>query len=683
MITSNIDSKVEYAITNNIDKSDLNHEAFVYNAKIYNKHIKFVLGTPRFDFLSNNIMYFNIYLANNGSVISKIGIYETTNTDYASLLDANGDVDLNKMSEPIIFSFAKPLIMNNYELIDKFETMSNASDFNSTDDGSNVSDVESISGDDDDDDNDDDDDDDDTSKKPQKLVSASYDLMEVNSQTKEESDYEMSKYEEDPSHKWINKYLRSNKYEILDNEGGGDCFFAVLRDALRSVKIETSVKSIREKLANEVDEEILATYKEFFGLFYNNMKSIQTQLKEHKKKHYTLKKMILATPDGPDKIKMISDAKSNFDNMSLISDQNKELEELTREFEFMKDVETIEDLKKVIMEVGGKYWADNWAVVTLERLYKVKFIVLSQDHFLNGEKELVLQCSEADKKLQAQGIFEPSYYIITDYIKGVHYKLITYDKNIKRGALTFNELPYRIKELVLEKCMERGAGLYVLIPDFKTFANTNGVQTSTISKTSGYDSLVNTKTPKSQDYSDSIIIQIYSKSKHEKVGEGSGESIKPELKTSKNVLELNNKKKYPDWRRKIDNDYLVPNLVIDGNNWASVKHYMLGSRFKELVDLHSKFMKNGDVGTNSEDALKLYNSNIVKKSVKNVILNDEEFKKIESGLLEKALYSKFTQNDELREILLLTGDALINVFKQTKGTSPALELMKVRKLIGK
>ena len=84
----------------------------------------------------------------------------------------------------------------------------------------------------------------------------------------------------------------------------------------------------------------------------------------------------------------------------------------------------IDDLKKVIMEVGGKYWADNWALVTLERIYKVKFIVLSQDHFLNGEKELVLQCSEADKKLQAQGIFEPSYYIIVDYIKGVHYYFV-------------------------------------------------------------------------------------------------------------------------------------------------------------------------------------------------------------------------------------------------------------------
>ena len=678
MITSNIDSKVEYTITNNIDKSDLNHEAFVYNAKIYNKHIKFVLGTPRLEFLSNNIMYFNIYLANNGSVISKIGIYETNNTDYTSLLDSTGDIDLNKMHEPIIFPFAKPLIINNYELIDKFETMSNASDFNSdTDDTSTIIDSDEEDEDEDEDINSS------INDKPEKLVSEKYDLMELNSQTKEESDYEISKYEEDPSHKWINKYLRSNKYDILDNEGGGDCFFAILRDALRSVKIDVTVQSIREKLANEVDEEILTTYKEFFGLFYNNMKSTQTQLKEYKKKHLTLKKMITATADGPDKMKMISDVKSNFDTMSAVSDQYKELEELIKEFEFMKDVETVDDLKKVIMKVGGKYWADNWASVTLERLYNVKFIVLSQDHFLNGEKELVLQCSEADKKLQAQGVFEPSYYIITDYIKGVHYKLITYDKNVKRGAFKFNELPYRVKELVLEKCMEKDAGLYVLIPDFKTFANKNGVQTSTISKTSNYDSLVNTKTPKSQDYDDSIIIQIYSKSKHEKVGEGSGESIKPEMKTLKNILDLNSKKKYPDWRKKLDNDYLVSNLIIDGNNWSSVKHYMLGSRFKELVDLYGKFMKNGEVGANNEEALKLYNSNIVKKSVKSVILNDEEFKKIESSLLEKALYAKFTQNDELREILKLTGNALINIFKQTKGTSPALELMKIRKLINK
>jgi predicted NAD-dependent protein-ADP-ribosyltransferase YbiA (DUF1768 family) len=259
----------------------------------------------------------------------------------------------------------------------------------------------------------------------------------------------------------------------------------------------------------------------------------------------------------------------------------------------------------------------------------------------------------------------------------------TYDKNLKRGALTFSEVPYKIKELILERCMEKNAGLYVLIPDFKTFANKHGVETSSISKKSAYDTLVDTKKPKSQDYDDTIVIQVYNKSKHAKVGEGSGETIKPELKISKNVLELNNKKKYPEWRKKLDNDFLVTNLKIDGINWTSVKHYMLASRFNGITDIISKFKKDGVYGSNIEEAQKFYESQLAKKSIKSTLIDDEEFKKMEHTLLEKALYAKFTQNDELRELLLLTGNALITLFKPSKGAIPFVELMKVRKLITK
>ena len=243
---------------------------------------------------------------------------------------------------------------------------------------------------------------------------------------------------------------------------------------------------------------------------------------------------------------------------------------------------------------------------------------------------MVLQCGEADKKLQEKGIFEPSYYIITDYIKGVHYKLITYDKNVKRGAFKFNELPYRIKELVLEKCMEKDAGLFVLIPDFKTFANKNGVETSVVSKKSDYDSLVDTKKPKSQDYNDSIVIQIYSKSKHEKVGEGSGESIKPELKTSKNVLELNNKKKYPEWRKKlaaithVDGTARIQTVTREQNTFL----YDLISKFKEKtgvgVLLNTSFNVAGKPITNTvKDAMTLFRDTKLDK----LIINDLYFKK--------------------------------------------------------
>lgn len=675
MINSNLKKEVRYNVTNNIDKSDLDKEAYVYNAKIYNKHIKFVLGAPNFEHLNSKIIFFNIYLVNNGSIVSKIGIYETNNSDYNSLLDHNGDIDLNKLSDPIMFPYSKSLIMNNYDLIDDFETMSNAP--------SEVDTNTSMDTDNEEEEEDEEEESEATNSETSAKSSINYNLMTLISQSKEESDYEIANYEEDPKDVWVNKYLRSNKYEIVDNEGAGDCFFAVLRDALKTVKIETSVKSIREKLANEVDQNIFQTYKELFDLYYNNMKTTQEQLKTHKNKHNTLKKMITGTSDGPDKIKLIQDAKDNFNTFTAINTKGKELEDLAREFQFMKDVNSVEDLKKVIKEVGGAYWADNWALSSLERIYNVKFIILSQTHFVEGEKEHVLQCISPDTKLEERGLFEPSYYIMADYFQNNHYKLITYDKNLKRGALTFSEVPYKIKELILERCMEKNAGLYVLIPDFKTFANKHGVETTSISKKSAYDTLVDTKKPKSQDYDDSIVIQIYNKSKHAKVGEGSGESIKPELKISKNVLELNNKKKYPEWRKKLDNEFLVTNLKIDGINWTSVKHYMLASRFNGITDIISKFKKDGVYGSNIEEAQKFYESQLAKKSIKSTLINDEEFKKMEHTLLEKALYAKFTQNDELRELLLLTGNALITLFKPSKGAIPFVELMKVRKLITK
>ena len=676
MIASNIKKDVRYIETNSIDKTDLDKEAFVYNAKIYNKHIKFVLGAPKFEYLSSSILYFNIYLVNNSSIVSKIGIYETHNTEYTSLLDDNVDIDLNKLAEPIMFKFSRSLIMNNYDLIDDFETRSNVSDLSeATDvtdetDATDATDATDLT---------------DASEATDvsEVPNIKYNLMALTSQSKEESDYEIANYEEDPKDNWVNKFLRSNKYEIFDNEGGGDCFFAVLRDALKTVKIETSVKSIREKLAGEVDETVFQTYKELFDMYYNNMKTTQEQVKGLKTKHNTLKKMINGTNDGPDKMKLIQDAKDNFNTFTSITTKNKELENLAQEFAFMKDVNSVEDLKKVIIEVGGRFWADNWALSCLERIYNVKFIILSQNNYVEGERENILQCISPDLKLEEKGIFEPSYYIIADYFQNNHYKLITYDKNIKRGALTFSEIPYKIKELILEKCMEKNAGLYVLIPDFKTFANKNGVETKGTSKKSNYDTLVDTKKPKSQDYDDAIVIQVYNKSKHAKVGEGSGETIKPQLKISKNVLELNDKKKYPEWRKKLDNDFLVTNLKIDGSNWTSVKHYMLGSRFNGLTDIINKFKKEGTYGSNIEEAQKFYESQLAKKSIKSSIANDEEFKKLETGLLEKALYAKFTQNDDLRSLLLLTDNALINYFKQGKGASPFVELMKVRKLITK
>ena len=41
------------------------------------------------------------------------------------------------------------------------------------------------------------------------------------------------------------------------------------------------------------------------------------------------------------------------------------------------------------------------------------------------------------------------------------------------------------------------------------------------------------------------------------------------------------------------------------------------------------------------------------------IENEEEYKKNESSIMEKALYAKFTQNDDLKDIIKSTEDALL------------------------
>tara|TARA_B110001452_G_scaffold254388_1_gene245920 strand:- start:866 stop:2899 length:2034 start_codon:yes stop_codon:yes gene_type:complete len=677
MVLSNIDSNINYIETNGVDKKDFEYESYIYEAEIFKKFIKFVLGKPNFDYIDNNIVYFNIYLVKNENVVCKIGIYETENTVYTTLLDSTGDIILNKLNSPRIFSFAKVFIKNNYDI-----EKSPDSDFEDSElDKSDYSDIETSDDDDTDDDTDDDytDDDGDDDDGDDKEIAEPIIIKE---QTKEESDSEMQNYEKKPDDKWVNEFLKSYKYGIVDNEGGGDCFFAVLRDGLKTVKINTTVKAIREKLANEVDDVIFNRYKEFFEAYYGGFKNTQDKLKEHKKKHNFLKKMIGGTSDGKNKAKLIEDARSNFSSLSSSSNMSKEYEELVEEFDFMKNVKTIDDLKTVIK--SNIYWADVWAVTTLERLYNVKFIILSKTHFQQGEIDNVLQCGEADKKLQEKGLFEPAYYIILDYETGIHYKLVTYDKNNNKGALKFKELPYKIKELVLEKCMEKCAGPFSLIPDFREFANCNNV--SMDNADNKFEQLIDT--PKSKDYDNSIVIQIYNKSLDKKIGDGSGESIKDELKsklkTKPNVIALN---KMKEWRKKLDDNFIVENLIIEGNEWSSVKHYMLASRFYNLPDVYKKFMRHSEdkYGNNIIAATEFHDKIFKDKSYKSKIIKDEEFKKERSKFLEKALYSKFTQNDEFKQILLLTGDAKINIFKPGKGGGAyeATELMKVRQLLGK
>tara|TARA_B100000780_G_scaffold68163_2_gene45089 strand:+ start:3689 stop:5740 length:2052 start_codon:yes stop_codon:yes gene_type:complete len=683
MVLSKIDQNINYLESNNLDKND-EGESYAYRAKIYNKPVKFVLGKPNFQHIDYNIVYFNIYLVKNTTLEAKIGIYETKNTSYRDLLDNDGNILIEKLDYPLFFSYAKTYITSKY----KYEEDMIHFDEEATSESENEGEEDEEDEDEDEDDEEDEDEDDEEEVK--EFIEKPIILKQ---QIKEESDYEISNFTPNDSDKWINKFLKSHKYSIVNNEGGGECFFAILRDGLKTLNLEKyhtiSVKNIRKKLADDLDEEQFNTYMEFYNYYKGGLKKTQETMGGLKKMHKNFKLMIGGTSNTSEKSRMLEEAKSNLQRVLDSNEEIKEFQELTEELDFMKDVKTIDDLRNIIMT--KKYWADTWAISTLERLYNVKFIILAQDNF-NEKQELnpeVLQCGEADKKLQKKEIFEPDYYIITNYEIGSHYQLITYDKNIGKGAFKFSEIPYRLKEEVVDICMKSTSGLFSLIPDFRDFAKTHNVKLEKTHEPK-FQSLVDK--PKSQIYDDTMIIQIYSKSVHKKVGEGAGETITKEQKTLPSVLKLF---KIKDWRRKLDNSYLLTKenekLEIKGNQWPSVLHYLFAVRFSNLPDIYNKFTISNEETLTYELAKSFYDK--MSSTYKSKILKEADYKNDYSKFLIEALNAKFNIkkdgpiifNQELNDILLLTSKSKINIYKPGRGGGAyvATELMKIREVLAK
>jgi len=168
------------------------------------------------------------------------------------------------------------------------------------------------------------------------------------------------------------------------------------------------------------------------------------------------------------------------------------------------------------------------AISTLERALNIKFILFSSEQYTSKDMDNVILCGQLnDPILQKAGVFNPEHYILLEY-SGSHYRVITY-KN--RGALSFKELSYDVKLKIMEKCMERLAGPFYIIPEFKEFMNT-----------------MKKRLP-SPDTSimDNAVFQFYHKSADKPApGKGVGEKIDNEA--SLDFVELKN---IPHWRRKI------------------------------------------------------------------------------------------------------------------------------------
>jgi predicted NAD-dependent protein-ADP-ribosyltransferase YbiA (DUF1768 family) len=335
---------------------------------------------------------------------------------------------------------------------------------------------------------------------------------------------------------------------------------------------------------------------------------------------------------------------------------------------FMRGVNDMNDLKNKIKNTT-EYYADDWAVSLIEYILNIKTIILSKDEYDKKDYLNVLRISETYQNIVDASIFNPDHYIILEF-GGVHYQLIKYKG---KGIFKFSELPYDLKILITDKCLEQRCGGFNYIPEFIDLTNERRQIQSGGSKSKNIDDMDNQILNELYQYGnvklwdDDVKLFFYDKAKDELPGRFSGEKL------SKNkfhdYVELS---KIKNWRKKLDNNWIQP-FILDGKTWASVEHYYQASKFKNYPELYNKF----SIDENSELSKNPYKAKQFADKYKKLI--DVNFNPTIE--LYTAQDAKFLQHDDLSYLLICTNKA--NLFQQRRGNIPlqSTNLMIIRKRI--
>ena len=641
MVKSILDNTINYPEIKKLDKDDLEFDATVYEIEILGITQEIALGQGKYSFIQKNIIYYPIYLVVKDKVDSQIGLYEILADREPNILDEDGDIDIGRLNEPLFY---------NYFIEDFIEKSSQKK----------ISDEEKKR------ENEEEKTDEEEGEEEEEEGQEDEDEGEEEEDQEDESDEE---YEE-----WIKQYMKSNFYEILDNEGGGDCLFASIRDGLKTIGRDITIGEMRKILAQQVTEELFSNWKLLYDETKNNYEEIRKTMRELNIRNKELKTQLSSIKNRKEQQEIIKEARENTEKFKTEKDNEGFAKEMLQEFNFMEGVNTIEDLRKKIQT--SSFWGETWSISTLERELKLKFVLFSEQSFEMGDQDNVLNCGQLnDTILQDAGVFNPTHYIMLAY-SGNHYELIKYNK---KGAFTYDELPEKVVKLIKDKCLERQAGPYYLIPEFREYDIQEKIDLKNEGEEVDEEVMEKLITPEKELYKDDVVFQYYSKSAGNKFpGEGAGEILNKERK--KEFLDLS---KIPDWRRKLSN-FWESNLKLDGKTWKTVEHYYQGNKYKNNnPDFYQKFTIESSSDISKDPALaKAAGGPTGKYEGKKV---REEKIKIDEGFFDKkdevmtiAQEAKYEQNKELADILLKTKDAKLMHFK--RGSEPERQdvLMKIR-----
>ena len=344
MVVSKLSKNINYTEKMRLDSEDVDHNATSYNANILGFELLIAIGKEKYGFVGKNVIYFPIYLIKEDKVFNQIGVYEIYSHNLPNILDEDGDVDLDELSTPLLYSFVDDAYLKKFE-------GSYDSDEEEEEEDDEESDEEEKYSNDEKKETETKDDADKKSKITERFIINKDALNKEDSEEKEEEKKEVPDEEIADTGLWIQKYMKDSKYDIVDTVTNGDCFFDSVRIALEQRSGEsTTIRKLRKMVSDELTDDIFENYKINYNMITESIKENDSQMKKINSLNRKYKKELNLEKDRTKQLEIIENGKTNSVKFKEYKKENEMSKDLLQDFIFMKNIVNTQQFKDCILK---------------------------------------------------------------------------------------------------------------------------------------------------------------------------------------------------------------------------------------------------------------------------------------------------------------------------------------------
>lgn len=666
-----LNENINYKENKTIDIDDIDYTTNIYEYKLYKLPIEIALGKINYIYNSKyNVIHYSIYLIQNEQPVSKIGVFEINGNHLIDNIDDYSNINLKKGNILIHIDEKKLKQLygsHNHKLnsvkrkilIGEDVKVSSNDVLNRLDE--NIDDIFKMKVDQ-------------TNKKQYREDHIKDKNILLEEETRTQAETERRKYKHSQCNSWICKFMNNNNYEIIENRGKGDSIFEVICESYKKLGKKISVSRIRNLLISNLTEERYIFYKHLYSIIESNIKEQEKEIKKIKNIILVIKKRIDEV-NSSDKQILISEFTELSNDCKEILNIKQQAKELLLQYEYMKNINNIDELKEYMKT--SDHVPDNWCIDIIESKMKLKFIFLSEEAYKYNDLDSILKCNNLKRTISNNKQIQPEYYILTSVNDtNNNYSLITYKS---KPLLQFSEVPYDIKSLIINKCLENNASSYYLLNDILEYKQKLKLKNDIENEEINDNDLL------SRDLYNKNTIFMFNINSNPKANPGFGSGEKIEYEDMINYIKLNKTKK---WRQALHDDYPAP-FLLDNKRWLTVTHYVLGSQFKKgFPDFYNDFSLDSkskicDSVENAYYAGKNFNSKNNEYRNNDIVIDNDYYAYGNNSPFNcarnEALTAKFTDNLDLKYLLLNTGKAKLNKFVRRKPPEVDEMLMKIRK----